>query len=34
VETFAALRAAEADGVQLVFSHDVDQWETLPAVLH
>jgi glyoxylase-like metal-dependent hydrolase (beta-lactamase superfamily II) len=32
-ETFEALRAAEADGVQLVFSHDVDQWETLPALL-
>jgi glyoxylase-like metal-dependent hydrolase (beta-lactamase superfamily II) len=32
-ETFAALRAAEAEGVQLVFSHDVDQWETLPPVL-
>jgi len=32
-ETFAALRAAEADGVQLVFSHDVEQWERLPAVL-
>jgi glyoxylase-like metal-dependent hydrolase (beta-lactamase superfamily II) len=33
METFAALRAAEADGVQLVFSHDVDQWETLPPLL-
>ena len=33
-ETFAALRAAQADGVQLVFSHDVEQWESLPAVLH
>jgi N-acyl homoserine lactone hydrolase len=32
-ETFDALRAAEADGVQLVYSHDVEQWELLPAVL-
>jgi glyoxylase-like metal-dependent hydrolase (beta-lactamase superfamily II) len=31
--TFAALRAAEADGVRLVYSHDVDQWHSLPAVL-
>ncbi|MGZ4717111.1 MAG: N-acyl homoserine lactonase family protein [Acidimicrobiales bacterium] len=32
-ETFAALRAAESDGVQLVFSHDLDQWEALPPLL-
>ena len=32
-ETFAAFRAAEADGVQLVYSHDTDQWGTLPASL-
>ena len=32
-ETFAMLRAAEADGVQLVYSHDTDQWATLPACL-
>lgn len=32
-QTFAALRAAEAEGVQLVYSHDTEQWESLPAVL-
>jgi N-acyl homoserine lactone hydrolase len=32
--TFDALREAEAAGVRLVYSHDVDQWETLPAVLY
>jgi glyoxylase-like metal-dependent hydrolase (beta-lactamase superfamily II) len=32
-DTFAALRAAEAGGVQLVYSHDLEQWESLPAVL-
>lgn len=32
-ETFAALRAAEAEGVQLVFSHDVEQWKSLAPVL-
>ena len=30
---FAWLREQEADGVQLVFSHDADQWRNLPEVL-
>jgi len=30
---FAWLREQEAKGVQLVFSHDADQWATLPATL-
>jgi glyoxylase-like metal-dependent hydrolase (beta-lactamase superfamily II) len=32
-ETFAWLRGQEAAGVQLVFSHDADQWLALPAEL-
>jgi len=31
--TFTALRDAEARGVQLVFSHDIEQWESLPPLL-
>ena len=32
-EGFAWLREKEAAGIQLVFSHDADQWGTLPAEL-
>jgi glyoxylase-like metal-dependent hydrolase (beta-lactamase superfamily II) len=32
-EVFAWFRAQEASGVQLVFSHDPDQWGSLPATL-
>jgi hypothetical protein len=32
-QTFAWLRAREAAGIQLVFSHDTDQWNSLGQLL-